>query len=516
MGLGLVLFLASAVLGADLPSIQIKGSKFFYPNGTQFFIKGIAYQQDSSPGGATTNSSATFTDPLADEASCKRDIPLLQQLQTNVIRTYAIDPTADHSACMKLLSDAGIYVLSDLGNPQQSINRGNPEWNVDLLAHYQKVVDSLASYSNVIGFFAGNEVTNNATTTPASAYVKAAVRDVKRYIKNQNYRPMGVGYAADDDADIRDQISAYFNCGPAEDSVDFLGCNVYEWCGKQTFESSGYNRLLESFQSFSVPVFFGEYGCNLPGGAADRIFDDTAALYVSNMTAVFSGGFVYEYFEEANDYGLVKVSDGSATKLKDFAALQKQISAVSPEGVQMSDYSPSNKAADCPAVNAKWQASPQLPPTPNADACSCMAKAAECVVANSTDAKDYGSIFGFICGSNGDLCKGINANTSTGVYGAYSMCSDKDKLTYVLNQYYSSNGKASTSCSFKGSAQTQTASGSLSHCDSLAAASASGSGNSSASGNGGSNSAGTAVAALGFWSASALLLTMLASAAVSL
>jgi hypothetical protein len=226
---------------------------------------------------------------LANEANCKRDIPLLSELGTNVIRTYAIDPTADHSACMNLLNDAGIYVLSDLSNPQQSIDRGNPQWSVDLFTHFQQVVDSFANYSNVIGFFVGNEVTNNATTTSASAYVKAAVR--------------GVGYAADDDQDIRDEIAAYFNCGPSEESVDFYGYNVYEWCGEKTFETSGYNRILESFQNYSVPVFFAEYGCNLPNGAADRIFQDTGALYARNMTAVLSGGIVYEYFEETNDYG---------------------------------------------------------------------------------------------------------------------------------------------------------------------------------------------------------------------
>lgn len=202
--LSLALFaLAGGALGADLPSIQMKGSKFFYPNGTQFFLKGVAYQQDTSAAGATPTN-ATFVDPLSDTSSCQRDVPLLAELGTNVIRTYAIDPTADHSACMKLLNDAGIYVISDLSQPSLSINRNDPEWNVDLFTHYQKVVDALAQYPNVVGFFAGNEVSNNKTNTGASAYVKAAVRDTKAYIKNKkNSRWMGVGYAANDDADIR-------------------------------------------------------------------------------------------------------------------------------------------------------------------------------------------------------------------------------------------------------------------------------------------------------------------------
>ncbi|GFP59596.1 1,3-beta-glucanosyltransferase ARB_07487 [Trichoderma asperellum] len=488
MGMYRVLFpiltLACNVLSAELQPIQIKGSKFFYANGTQFFLKGVAYQQDSSANGATTTSTK-FIDPLANEANCKRDIPVLSELGTNVIRTYAIDPTADHSACMSLLNEAGIYVISDLSNPQQSIDRENPQWNVDLFTHFQQVVDSFANYSNVIGFFVGNEVTNNATTTSASSYVKAAVRDVKQYIKDKKYRAMGIGYAADDDQDIRNQIAAYFNCGPTEESVDFFGYNVYEWCGQKTFETSGYNRILNFFQHYSVPVFFAEYGCNLPNGAAGRIFQETGALYAPNMTEVLSGGIVYEYFEETNDYGLVQVSGNSVSKLKDFAALQNQIQQISVKGVQMADYKPSNVPEDCPTVNATWQSSDKLPPTPNTDACSCMVKAAQCVVANSTDASDYGKIFDYICGSDQTLCDGINGNTSTGVYGGYSMCGDQAKLTYVLNQYYQKQNKDSTACDFNSSAQTQTASGTLDKCNELVASS-----NSTSSGGGSGSSGG--------------------------
>ncbi|KAA8566393.1 hypothetical protein EYC84_008964 [Monilinia fructicola] len=79
---------ASSAAAADLPPIVIKGSHFFYENGTEFFIRGVAYQQDVN---ANSSSTATYTDPLADEAGCKRDIPLLQELGTNTIRVYAIN-----------------------------------------------------------------------------------------------------------------------------------------------------------------------------------------------------------------------------------------------------------------------------------------------------------------------------------------------------------------------------------------------------------------------------------------
>jgi hypothetical protein len=114
---------------------------------------------------------------------------------------------------------------------------------------------------------------------------------------------MGVGYAANDDVDIRRQISDYFNCGNQTDAVDFWGYNIYSWCGQSNFADSGYNDQIEFFSNYSVPVFFAEYGCNDPNGAAGRIWEETTALYENNMTEVFVGGIVYMYFEEANDYG---------------------------------------------------------------------------------------------------------------------------------------------------------------------------------------------------------------------
>ncbi|KAJ4171791.1 1,3-beta-glucanosyltransferase [Fusarium falciforme] len=89
---------------------------------------------------------------------------------------------------MKALNDADIYVIADLAAPATSINRDDPTWTVDLFNSYKTVVDTFANYTNVLGFFAGNEVTNNYTNTDASAFVKAAIRDVEQYISDKNYR----------------------------------------------------------------------------------------------------------------------------------------------------------------------------------------------------------------------------------------------------------------------------------------------------------------------------------------
>lgn len=224
----------------------------------------------------------------------------MKELRTNVIRTYAINASADHSACMKLLSEAGIYLISDLSDPSQSIDRSDPSWETSLYTRYTSVIDELSQYNNTIGFFAGNEVSNTVATSDASAFVKAAVRDMKKYIKQKGYRSMGVGYATADVSAIRENMADYFDCNESDETIDFWGYNIYSWCGTSSYSASGYKDRTEEFRNYSVPVFFAEYGCN---DVTPRKFTEVQALYGDTMAEVWSGGIVYMYFQETNNYG---------------------------------------------------------------------------------------------------------------------------------------------------------------------------------------------------------------------
>ncbi|KFY90625.1 hypothetical protein V500_05089 [Pseudogymnoascus sp. VKM F-4518 (FW-2643)] len=523
-----VLFAAASLFGAvnaTVDPVIIKGSKFFYKtNGTQFFIKGVAYQQGVGAAGESSGSSSDvkYSDPLANVAACQRDVPLLQQLGANVIRTYAIDPTADHSACIKLLDAAGIYVISDLGQPNLSINRETPEWNLDLYNRYTSVVDSLAKYPNVIGFFAGNEVTSNTSYTPASAFVKAAIRDTKAYIKKAGYTTP-VGYAADDDATTRARVAAYFNCGDAADTIDFWGYNIYSWCDPSDYVTSGYKNHTETFASYDVPVFFAEYGCNegSASGSAPRVFNEVAALYGTDMSKVFSGGIVYEYFQEVNDYGLVSLSGTTVTKLKDYDNFSTKIHAVSPSSVNSASYSPTNTANQaCPTVNDDWKVAPTgLPPTPNAAVCTCMTSALKCIAKPNLPADDLPKLFDSVCGLSSTACSGFAFDTSKGAYGAYLGCNDLDKLSNAFNAYYLEQNSKADACDFGGSATVVANPTPASSCESVIASATSaaptGSGSTS-SGSGDSSgkdeSAGSSVR-VGGWGLAAWMTAVVVSVA---
>jgi 1,3-beta-glucanosyltransferase GAS3 len=119
----------------------------------------------------------------------------------------------------------------------------------------------------------------------------------------------------------------YLQCTETGDTsdpsrVDLFALNSYSWCGDSTFTTSSYNVLVSDFSNTSVPIFFSEYGCNKP---APRVFTEVPVIYGPLMTPVLSGGMVYEYSEEPDDYGLVQInSNGSAQILPDFDSLQKQ------------------------------------------------------------------------------------------------------------------------------------------------------------------------------------------------
>lgn len=464
------LLLASQANAALDPIVQ-KGSKLFYKSsGEQFFMQGIAYQQEFAAAGkdSSSDSKTKYIDPLSNADNCKRDVPILKDLHTNVIRTYAINPKADHKECMEMLEKAGIYVIADLGEPALSINRDSPAWNVELFDRYKGVIDEMGKYTNTIGFFAGNEVTNNATNTAASAFVKAAVRDTKKYIKDTQNRWMGVGYAANDDAEIRINMAQYFNCGEEEQAIDFWGYNIYSWCGESSFTKSGYDTQVEFFSNYSVPVFFAEYGCNSPGGADGRKFDETKALYSDKMTDVISGGIVYMYFEEDNDYGLVKVKGNDAKMLKNAENLKKSLAGAKPSGTTMAKYQPSNKPATCPNTSKDWKVNAEaMPPTPNTDLCDCMFKSLECKPSDDLEPKNFGEIFDYICSKDSKACAGIKQDTGKGVYGPYLGCNAKEQLGHVLNTYYKNQKGAKDACDFKGKAQINSSPSTEGKCSKL-------------------------------------------------
>ncbi|KAF7895462.1 uncharacterized protein EAF01_009424 [Botrytis porri] len=355
--------LAPRASSSSLTAITTKGNAFFAGN-DRFYIRGVDYQ----PGG-----SSKIIDPIADKTTCTRDIAKFKELGINTVRVYSVDNTANHDDCMTALADAGIYLVLDVNTPLYSLNRATPapSYNSVYLQNIFATIDAFANYTNTLAFFSGNEVINDDTTTSAAPYVKAVTRDMRQYIGSRGYRPIPVGYSAADVDSNRLEMAQYMNCGTDDERSDFFAFNDYSWCDPSSFTTSGWDQKVKNFTGYGLPIFLSEYGCN----TNTRAFEEVKSLYGTDMTAVYSGGLVYEYSEEGSKYGLVKIDGGSVTNKDDFTALKSAFAGTAnPTGD--GGYSSTNKASDCPAQSSTWNVTSNALPAIPSGAAELMTKGA--------------------------------------------------------------------------------------------------------------------------------------------
>lgn len=230
-------------------------------------------------------------------------------------------------------------------------------------------MDAFAKYDNTLGYFVGNEVIALNNQSLSAPYVKAAARDLKAYRDSKGYRKIPVGYSAADIAELRPMLQNYLVCGSnSSESIDMFGLNAYEWCGDNTLQTSGYSTLNTYAETFNIPIFFSETGCNT---AKPRTFADQGAILGPDMDSLWSGAIIYEWIEEANNYGLISYGPNvSATVVAsniaggysrggtptpvapDFTNLQNQWKTLNPTGVLSSNYKPSLTPPPCPSSTA--------------------------------------------------------------------------------------------------------------------------------------------------------------------
>lgn len=260
----------------------------------------------------------------------------MQMLGINTIRVYNLDPTLDHDLCASIFNAVGIYMLLDVNSPlpNESLNPKDLKnsYNAEYLKRIFGVVEAFHNFPNTLGYFGGNEVMSDVSDGElVPPYLRAVTRDLKTYIAKHSPRNIPVGYSAADVRDILADSWSYLQCttsGLTSDpsKIDFFGLNSYSWCGGKadgtTFQTAGYDILVSQFSNTTIPVFFSEYGCNK---VEPRVFEEVEALYGPQMTPVMSGGLVYEYVMEDNNFGLVLLHENETAQiLVDYDNLQGQ------------------------------------------------------------------------------------------------------------------------------------------------------------------------------------------------
>ncbi|CAK7273197.1 1,3-beta-glucanosyltransferase [Sporothrix epigloea] len=340
---------------ASLPAITASGNAF-WAGSSRFYVRGIDYQ----PGG-----SSNLADPLANADVCNRDITEFKKLGINTVRVYTIDNSKTHDDCMNALAAAGIYLILDVNNPLYSINRvkPGPSYNAVYLQNIFATIDEFVKYPNTLAFFSGNEVIDStAASTLSAPYVKAVTRDMRQYISERGYRKVPVGYSAADVSQNRMQLADYMNCGSDDERSDFFAFNDYSWCNTD-FEVSGWNQKVKNFTGYGLPIFLSEYGCITNG----RDFGEVGALMSSEMTSVYSGGLMYEYALEVNNFGIASIQGSSVSELPAFTKFASALSA-NPAPTGDGGFTSTTNSQACPTKDSDWLIDSTLLPAMPADA----------------------------------------------------------------------------------------------------------------------------------------------------
>ncbi|KAG5648262.1 hypothetical protein DXG03_006221 [Asterophora parasitica] len=459
------LFATIALRGVQAISKVTREGRYLYnDDGSRFYIKGIAYQEQGVVVESDDNDfgePSSFIDPLAIPDACSRDLPYLQELGVNAIRVYSVNSSLNHDACMTAFSNAGIYTIIDLALPLNgSIDRIVPSWSTNILDQYVRTIDAFSKYDNVLAFNVGNEVVVSGGTAVAP-YVKAAARDVRAYLTSKTSSVL-VGYAAiNGAATFRDPLANYLSCdltGGNKDStaIDIYGLNDYEWCGDSTFQSS-YARTTGDFAGYNVVAYLSEFGCIT---SPPRLWTESGAIFSSDMSPVWSGGIAFSYFPASSvqgQFGMVTISDDgkTVTTSDDFNRLKTQYNQVTGPNSPAKSSAPAAAYPACPTTNSTFVASSNLPPTPNEAACNCLLSTLSCRFTPATN--NYTAIVGQLLdtacqlvGQKGGTCDDIGGNGETGVYGRLSGCDPTVKLSYIMSTYYQLNDRNAQACSFAG------------------------------------------------------------------
>ncbi|OMJ24953.1 1,3-beta-glucanosyltransferase GAS2 [Smittium culicis] len=447
MKIRILSFILSLGLTFAIDPLVFKGRRIYNAKtNLDFDIKGIVYQpRQGAPDGTL--------DPLADEIGCLRDVEVFKDLGINAIRVFEIDPTKNHDVCMKALSDAGIYLLLDLSTPELSIPRNKPYWDTYLLDLYKLKVDAFTIYDNIFGFVAGNNVTINVDTVPASAFVKASIRDIKNYLKFKNNN-IPVGYSGNFDVTTSYYSQRYFGCGSDPLAMaDFYGYSLNEFDADIHAYSDYFFLKARNSKISYTPSFISQYIYSYSSSYDKFSFGPNSGTPANP----YSGGFLFEYSNEGGDYGLVNVTYGnpSVNKLPIYEQFKKSLNQFSSLYTQQDpcyDFKPSTVL--CELSNSNWTISNSLPPPPSVDLCDCLSKTFTCKLPSTFNQSDPNQLKA-LNSKISDLCNNVDCSDILtdplkNLYGKYSGCTISQKANLILSLNFSKNNNTAQSCSIDG------------------------------------------------------------------
>jgi hypothetical protein len=233
-----------------------------------------------------------FLDPLEDDARCERDIPYLKALGINTLFTAYLHPGVSHNTCMQRFRDADIYIIAGLSGISEEDNIGGT-WSYTLQQRHYSIADSLAPFSNLLGFLLMNPDLHY------SPVLKATVQDLKEHLQTAGYRPVPVGAGAYLSTSL--PIIDYVRCYSPDSSVDFLLYWGFTKCPPTQLAHAQDSMNALAIYQRDMPVVLFTFMC----GSIDVLLNSNTflSLNAENYTILHSGGFLVYYFDGLDGNG---------------------------------------------------------------------------------------------------------------------------------------------------------------------------------------------------------------------
>lgn len=202
---------------------------------------------------------------------------------------------------------------------------------------------------------------NNSYIAP---FLKAAIRDVKGYIKSKAYRaiPVGFAYSYAWPPSVPDYLTCSAN---ASENADFFATHVRLDCdkGKSSPRAELHReaeKVANASSSLPAPIFITSFLPPCENGSFvghDGVFDDQregktlsgALLGWDAQYPLPDDRFLVRYSAQETDEGRnSSVVEAPTPVMPGFASVQQKWKNLNPSGINISDYSPKLTAPACP------------------------------------------------------------------------------------------------------------------------------------------------------------------------
>lgn len=325
--------------GWNLPPISVKGQHLYFPNNTQFHIRGVGFPD------------------IGGDDNVQDWIDVLKRIsgsspKVNAVRIYRPPACALNvsSTCfepfMREADKLGIYVVVPGSGVQWGTFPGTPDgcdppMSQGLQGCYEKggvlgfgrMVINNFNFPNTLAIILANEVEQNMGAMPV---LKAYARDMKLWMQECNtndespskgvMRQIPLMYAATD-SDAFDDQAGYLFCDSPDVSLDIYGLNVERWCGKTDQDKNGkvqYDKINAKVKAgnWNGAFVHSEEGGPYGGAQGPRTWGQLPDFSAS--WPYIDGYFAYAYFGK-DGFNMFGGSTATANLLDDGKTFFEQI-----------------------------------------------------------------------------------------------------------------------------------------------------------------------------------------------